>query len=92
MIVLSTVFAGRANLSRACAEQEEAFFTVTEGKAPVYYVDQIISASTVRRALQEGDMEAFRTLVPETTSAWFESPGATAVLERIRRAKEVVHY
>ena len=53
---------------------------------------QIISASTVRRALQEGDMETFRTLVPETTSAWFESPGATAVLERIRRAKDVVHY
>ena len=45
MIVLSTVFAGRANLSRACAEQEEAFFTVTEGKAPVYYVDQIIGAA-----------------------------------------------
>ena len=53
---------------------------------------QIISASTVRRALQEGDMETFRTLVPETTSAWFESPGAAAVLERIRRAKDVVHY
>ena len=53
MIVLSTVFAGRANLSRACAEQEEAFFTVTEGKAPVYYVDQIISASASLADLAE---------------------------------------
>lgn len=53
MIVLSTVFAGRSNLSRACAEQEEAFFTVTEGKAPVYYVDQIISASASLADLAE---------------------------------------
>ena len=54
--------------------------------------DQIISASTVRKALQEGDMETFRRLVPATTAAWFESPEAAPVLERIRRADEVVHY
>ena len=53
---------------------------------------QIISASTVRRALQEGDMEAFRRLVPPTTAAWFESPEAAPVLARIRNAENVVHY
>ena len=53
---------------------------------------QIISASTVRRALQEGDMETFRRLVPPTTAAWFESPEAAPVLERIRNAENVVHY
>jgi [citrate (pro-3S)-lyase] ligase len=42
--------------------------------------------------LQEGDTETFRRLVPETTAAWFESPEAAPVLERIRRADEVVHY
>jgi len=53
---------------------------------------QIISASTVRRALQEGDMETFRRLVPPTTAAWFESPEAAPVLARIRDAENVVHY
>ena len=54
--------------------------------------EQIISASTVRKALQEGDMDTFRRLVPETTAAWFESPEAAPVLARIRSAAEVVHY
>ncbi len=54
--------------------------------------DQVISASTVRKALQDGDMETFRRLVPETTAAWFESSEAAPVLERIRRAAEVIHY
>ena len=54
--------------------------------------DQVISASTVRKALQEGDMETFRRLVPSTTAAWFESPEAAPVLERIRGAGNVVHY
>ena len=51
--MLSTVIAGKANLTRACREQEEAFFTVTEGKAPIYYVDQIISASASLADLAE---------------------------------------
>ena len=54
--------------------------------------DQIISASTVRKALQAGDMETFRRLVPESTAVWFESPEAEPVLARIRAASEVVHY
>ena len=54
--------------------------------------DQVISASTVRRALQEGDMESFRRLVPPTTAAWFDSPEAAPVLQRIRGAGNVVHY
>ena len=37
-------------------------------------------------------METFRRLVPPTTAAWFESPEAAAVLERIRSAGNVVHY
>lgn len=53
---------------------------------------QAISASTVRQALQAGDWERFSALVPETTANYFRSPQAQGVLERIRRAENVVHY
>ena len=55
-----------------------------EGKA--------ISASTVRVALQNGDWELLKTLVPPTTYQYFTDAEATSVLERIRRAGNVVHY
>ena len=51
-----------------------------------------ISASTVRVALQNGDWEQLKTLVPSTTLDYFTSPEAAPVLERIRRAGNVVHY
>lgn len=51
-----------------------------------------ISASTVRQALQAGDWETLKKLVPETTCQYFTSPEAAPVLERIRRADNVVHY
>ena len=53
---------------------------------------QTISASTVRLCLQNGDLEALRALVPASTLAYFESDEAAPVLQRIRSAKEVVHY
>lgn len=51
-----------------------------------------ISASTVRQALQLEDWALLKTLVPPTTYAYFTSPEAAPVLERIRRAGNVVHY
>ena len=51
-----------------------------------------ISASTVRLALQTGDWETLKTLVPATTLDYFTSPEAKPVLERIRRADNVIHY
>ena len=51
-----------------------------------------ISASTVRVALQNGDWKALEALVPSTTLQYFTSPEAAPVLERIRRAGNVVHY
>lgn len=56
----------------------------SEGKA--------ISASTVRKALQAGDWETLKTLVPQTTLDYFTSPQAEPVLEVIRKADNVVHY
>lgn len=51
-----------------------------------------ISASTVRKLLQEGRLEDIRGLVPESTYAYFASPEAQPVLESIRQAGDVVHY
>ena len=51
-----------------------------------------ISASTVRVALQNGDWELLKTLVPPTTYQYFTDTEAAPVLERIRRAGNVVHY
>ena len=54
--------------------------------------DTPISASTVRLALQQGDWQTLKTLVPPTTYAYFTSPQAAPVVERIQKAGNVVHY
>lgn len=51
-----------------------------------------ISASTVRTALKEEDWDSLKALVPETTLRYFRSDKAKPVLEKIRRAENVVHY
>ena len=51
-----------------------------------------ISASTVRKALQDGDWGLVSQLVPTSTLAWFQSDEAAPVLERIRKAGNVIHY
>lgn len=54
--------------------------------------DEAVSASTVRRLIQQGRLEEIRPLVPESTYAYFTSPEARPVIDRIRRAEHVVHY
>lgn len=54
--------------------------------------DTVISASTVRRALQSGDIDVLKAMLPETTLEYFQSPQAEPVLEAIRQEKNVVHY
>ena len=51
-----------------------------------------ISASAARQCIRRGDFDALRELVPPTTYAYFTSPAAAPVIERIRRAADVVHY
>ena len=51
-----------------------------------------VSASVVRRLLQEGRLEEIRPLTPPSTYAYFASPEAAPVLERIRKAGNVAHY
>lgn len=53
---------------------------------------QPISASTVRQRLRDGDWDALKTMVPETTLAFFRSPEAAEILNTLRAAEDVVHY
>lgn len=51
-----------------------------------------VSASTVRRALRDGDLAKVRRLVPFTTCEYFTSPEAAPTLARLREAGDVEHY
>ena len=51
-----------------------------------------ISASTVRQCLQSCDWDTLESLLPQTSLDYFRSPEAAPVLERIRKAGNVVHY
>ena len=53
---------------------------------------EIISASTVRKAIQAGNLEAVRSMLPECTYRYFASSEGAAVAEAIRREKDVIHY
>lgn len=53
---------------------------------------QVISASTVRKALQAGDWDTLEQLVPATTLEYFRSDAAEPVIRKIRNAGNVVHY
>lgn len=52
----------------------------------------VISASSVRVSLKTGDFKALETLVPESTLDYLKSRDAEPVLEKLRRAENVVHY
>ena len=51
-----------------------------------------ISASTVRRAIQSGSMDALPALVPPTTLAFLQSKESAAIRKKIAEAADVVHY
>lgn len=46
---------------------------------------RIVSASAVRQALREGDMETVKSMVPQTTWEYLASKEAEDVIEKIRR-------
>lgn len=51
-----------------------------------------ISASTVRKAIHDGDMEQLKKLVPETTLNYFLSEEAEPIIQRIKNTENVIHY
>lgn len=56
------------------------------------FSDNIISASTVRLAIKNGDFETLKDLVPQTTLNYFLSEEAKTVINKIRNEKNVIHY
>jgi len=53
---------------------------------------QAISASTVRNAIKQHDLEGLSRLVPASTLDYLCSAEAAPVIEKIRTADDVVHY
>ena len=53
---------------------------------------KVISASTVRQALQNDDYELLKTLVPGTTYEYFLSLQAQPLIKKIKAAGNVIHY
>lgn len=52
----------------------------------------IISASKVRKLLQEDRLDELKESVPESTYAYFSSPQALPVIQSIKSASDVIHY
>ena len=60
---------------------------------PRFGIDGVpVSASAVRQAIHDGDWDTLEKLVPPTTSAFFRSPEAAPIIERIRGTANVVHH
>ena len=51
-----------------------------------------ISASTVRKAIQDGAFDTLKSLVPETTWRFFQSEEALPIIQKIKASGNVVHY
>lgn len=56
------------------------------------YKDGPISASTVRKALKEGNEQILRELLPSTSLNYFLSPEAQSLIKKIQKADNVIHY
>lgn len=52
----------------------------------------VVSASTVRRDIQQGNWDEVKALVPETTWNYLRSEEGQPVVDKIRAGKNVVHY
>lgn len=53
---------------------------------------RVISASTVRTLLKDGDFSALESLLPESSLRYFRSDEASPVLEAIRKCTDLIHY
>lgn len=94
--------------SRYVGEEQRSHVTgiynqIMEEKLPGYGVEckivprkecdgRVISASDVRVALKEQDLDKLKQLVPETTIKYFESQEGAAVIRKIQQTEDVVHY
>ncbi|MDO4191851.1 MAG: [citrate (pro-3S)-lyase] ligase [Erysipelotrichaceae bacterium] len=54
--------------------------------------DMVISASTVRQAIHDGDQEILKRCLPVSTLNWLNSEEAVPVVSRIRNETDLIHY
>ncbi len=65
----------------ACIEVPRKMFNTTA-----------ISASNIRQAIKDGNFDVLKELVPQTTLDYFLSNEAISVIEKIRRAENIIHH
>ena len=53
---------------------------------------RIVSASTVRQAIHDGDLDRVRDMLPESTYRFFFGPEALPVIRAVQAEADVVHY
>lgn len=53
---------------------------------------KVISASTVRQAIKDGNFQILKELVPKTTLDYFLSDDAKSLIAKIREEENVIHY
>ncbi len=54
--------------------------------------ETIISASIVRKALQDNAINVLKSLVPETTFRFFQSEEAIPIIQKLKNSGNVIHY
>ncbi len=54
--------------------------------------EHLISASTARLAIKENNWELLETLVPKTTLEFFQSEESKPIIDKIKKADNIVHY
>lgn len=54
--------------------------------------DRVVSASTVRQAIHDGELETVADMLPPATAAYFASDEAAPVIAAIQKQKEVRHH
>lgn len=52
----------------------------------------VISASTVRKLIKDGEFSLLSNYLPNTTLRYFQSAEAEPVIQKIREAEQVIHY
>ena len=53
---------------------------------------RVISASTVRQAIHDGELDTVLDMLPPATAAYFASPEAAPVIAAIRAEEDVIHH
>lgn len=53
---------------------------------------QVISASTVRQAIHDGQLESVRSMLPDTTYRYFAGPEGAQTVAALKAARDLIHH